>query len=572
MYFKIQNEITPSANFIETLLESYGIDNVEEYLNVSEKDLADPSTFKNIKNAANRLIQAYNNKERVGIIVDADADGYTSAAIMYLYLKETLQIECKYYMHDGKEHGIEGLIDQIYNIDLLIVPDAGTNDDEFVNLLKERKIDTLILDHHEFETPATNAIIINSQDNTYPNKYLSGAGVVWQFCRYIDSLYLIDNADKYIDLAAVGIVSDMMSLVGKENHYIVQNGLQHTHNPFISLCVSKANASTNPNLISFYIAPYINAIVRVGTPEEVELLFKAFIDDGLTYVPSTKRGSINGDEECLIEQMYRVATNAKNRQKTKQLKTAELIKTYIFNNNLDSHKVIVVNLNEIEQTENQIANENLNGVIANGLVNYYHLPIFIGYTNSLGELCGSCRCPRGFPTDNFRQLCLNSGYFNMAMGHANAFGFAMPVNNTEDFIQFCDDNFVDYAPNKKYCSINLLGNDLTSYQIGQIIGQISQYNYLWGNDVEEPKIGFSNIVFTKNNINIVGADKSTLQLKYPKLGLTFVKFRCKELVDVVNQSNQSIVLDCIGTMNLNIWGNRATPQIIVQDYEVIENC
>ena len=41
---------------------------------------------------------------------------------------------------------------------------------------------------------------------------LSGAGVTWQFCRYIDKLLNINNAEKYRDLVALGLDADMMSL------------------------------------------------------------------------------------------------------------------------------------------------------------------------------------------------------------------------------------------------------------------------------------------------------------------------------------------------------------------------
>ena len=51
-------------------------------------------------------------------------------------------------------------------------------------------------------------------------------GVVWKFCKYLDECFETDYADELIDLAACGIVADMMDMTIMENRYIVYQGLQ----------------------------------------------------------------------------------------------------------------------------------------------------------------------------------------------------------------------------------------------------------------------------------------------------------------------------------------------------------
>lgn len=87
-----------------------------------------------------------------------------------------------------------------------------SNDTEECTLLKSSGIATIVLDHHLCDIDNPNAIVINNQLSDYPNKDLSGVGVVYQFCRYIDSLLKTNYADNYLDLVALGNCADMMSM------------------------------------------------------------------------------------------------------------------------------------------------------------------------------------------------------------------------------------------------------------------------------------------------------------------------------------------------------------------------
>lgn len=112
------------------------------------------------------------------------------------------------------------------------------------------------------------AIIINSQTN-YPNENLSGAGVTWQFCRYFDSLLHMNYAENYIDLAALGNCGDMMDFHSIETKEIIREGIENIKNPFFYYMVEKNRYSIGntitPTSLSFYVVPFINAIVRSGT-------------------------------------------------------------------------------------------------------------------------------------------------------------------------------------------------------------------------------------------------------------------------------------------------------------------
>ena len=223
------------------------------------------------------------------IIVDCDCDGYTSAALLINYLYKLfptrVTIHLNWYMHDSKQHGLSDCFNSIIdkNPSLVICPDSSSNDYEYHKLLQEKNIDVLVLDHHLAPKISDYAVIINNQLSNYPNKELSGVGVTWQFCRYIDSMLNTNYADDFLDLVALGNCGDMMSLRSFETRYLITKGFkkENIKNPFIdymidknSFPLSKADyVSTNPDMgctsigAAFFIVPFVNAITRSGTIE-----------------------------------------------------------------------------------------------------------------------------------------------------------------------------------------------------------------------------------------------------------------------------------------------------------------
>ena len=121
-----------------------------------------------------------------------------------------------------------------WSINLVICPDSANNDYEQHYNLLQHGIDTLILDHHEADGGYSQfACTINNQlSDRYSTKSLCGAAIVWKFCCYIDSLMKTNYAIEYEDLAALGLIADMMDMKDIETHYIVKDGMQRIRNPF----------------------------------------------------------------------------------------------------------------------------------------------------------------------------------------------------------------------------------------------------------------------------------------------------------------------------------------------------
>ena len=186
----------------------------------------------NLKNGLMAIINTVKKDADALVIVDCDCDGYTSAALLINYLYKLFPSwvvnHLDWYMHDSKQHGLSDCIDFVLtrNPMLVICPDSSSNDYSYHKMLADKNIQVLVLDHHLADHISENAIIINNQLSDYPNKELSGVGVVWQFCRYIDSILKVNYANEFLDLVALGLDADMMSLHSFETRYLITKGFK----------------------------------------------------------------------------------------------------------------------------------------------------------------------------------------------------------------------------------------------------------------------------------------------------------------------------------------------------------
>ena len=308
MEYKVIAPRQDGTSLLEQILLNRGFKNKEDilhFLSTDESDILDPLLLDHMQDGAKMLIQHISQNHHAVIIIDSDADGYTSSAIFMNYLNRLfpawIQNNVEYYIHDGKQHGLVDFINDFEwatkGINLIICPDSASNDYEQHQILKSYGIDVLILDHHEADGGySPDAVTINNQlSKNYPTKSLCGAAIVWKFCCYIDSLMKTNYAIEYEDLAALGLISDMMDQKDFETHQIIKDGLQRIQNPFFVEMMNRQQYQFADNItpigIAFYITPYINAMTRSGTMEEKTLMFEAMLEwrsDEL--IPSTKRG------------------------------------------------------------------------------------------------------------------------------------------------------------------------------------------------------------------------------------------------------------------------------------------
>lgn len=215
MRYQLIKPINQNYSVIQQILTNRNIpiDKINNYLFTSDADVAPPEALgqDKLRQAAAALISTISKQGKTLVVVDSDCDGFTSSAILINYLHDFfpnwVETKLDYIFHEGKQHGLNDHIQSILkqHYALVITPDSGSNDSTECTSLFKQGTKTIVLDHHLCDVQNPNAIVINNQLSDYPNKDLSGAGVVWQFCRYLDKLLKTSNADNYLDLVALGL-------------------------------------------------------------------------------------------------------------------------------------------------------------------------------------------------------------------------------------------------------------------------------------------------------------------------------------------------------------------------------
>ena len=552
-------------NYAKNLIEFKGISNLEEYMNPSILSIQTPSQLDNIDRGARLFLDILDNNGRILLIVDSDNDGFTSAAIMYQYIKKLKSnTEIEYRLHEGKQHGLEDHIDYIIEnsdkYDLIILPDSSSNDYKYHEQIH---IPCLVLDHHITDEPiSNNAVIINNQlSQNYRNKDLTGAGVAWQFCRYVDSIMKTNYAKDLIDLAAWGIIGDMGSMLSFENRYIVKHGLDNIQNYFFKTLIEKQSYSmggeVTPINVAFYIVPLVNAMIRVGTMAEKERLFMAFID-GHQMVPCNKRGAKGTFEEVAIESA-RECTNAKNHQNKIKEEVVNSLEIKIHKNGLLDNKVLFVRLEEEDQFPAV-----LYGLVAMQLSAKFKKPTIVARLNNEDFIRGSARGLNQSELESFKHFLDTTGMFEYTAGHDNAFGISIPNRKLKEFHDYANEALKDINFGENVYDVNFV-RVAAEKDIRDIIFDLYKYRVIWGQDLSEPLIYIHDINLTKNDIQIIGKNADTV--KFEKFGITYIQFHAKQLIEDLAQYDE-IKMEVIGRGNVNEWMGNYTPQIFIEDYEI----
>ena len=554
---------------VEQVLANRGIvpENVEHYLNTTDEDILSPTLIMNIEEGVKVLIKHIAQGDKVLIQIDSDCDGYTSAAALINYLNRLfpgfVQTNVYYRIHTGKQHGI--LLETIPDdVKLVIAPDSSSNDYEVHQQLKSKGVDVLVIDHHEADKISENAVIINNQLCDYPTKSLSGVGMVYKFCSYMDELLNVDYADDYLDLVALGMVADMMDLRDYETRHLITRGLENIRNPYFKGMVDKQAYSLKDGItpigVAFYIAPYVNATIRMGTQEEKLMLFESMLDyRGYELIPSTKRGC-KGQQETRVEQACRNCTNIKNRQTKARDAALENIERIIKEKNLLANKILTIKLDSFA------ADRNLTGLIANQLMAKYQRPVLLLNKTADGWE-GSGRGYDKSKFDNLREFLKESQLVMYAEGHANALGVGITNNDFATFIDYSNRELAefDFTPCYKVDFI-FSGSDFR----GKDIVEIAELKSLWGQGVDEPLVAIEHINVSAGNIVLMSPDKSpTLKITLPN-GTSLIKFKSsQEEYEKLRSETGCITINVVGKCERNVWNGSVTPQIIIEDYEIV---
>ena len=555
---KTKNEITEEyikqkyklKNLIVKIIEQKNFKNEEElkvFLNPTRNDFYDPFLMPDMEKAVSRILKALKNNENITIFGDYDADGITSTTILKRFFHD-INKECNVYIPNRLNEGyglnknaIKKLSEDGTN--LIITVDCGITAIEETKYAKELGIDIVITDHHEpgEEIPDAEAVVdCKRKDNKYPFRELAGCGVAFKLTQALcKNLELNENqALKYLDIACVGTISDVVPLVD-ENRVIVKLGmllLKQTKNLGLKQIINNAHFKEfNSMSVAFGITPRINACGRLGHQDEALELF-----------------------------------TTDNQEKATEL--AKKMDEYNIQRQLEEKRIYdeAITLLQEETQTNDITNcivlghENWNpgviGIVSSRITEKFYKPsILVCFDKDIAK--GSGRSIEGF--DLHKALMKCDKYLTNYGGHSLAAGLSL---NRKDFEKF--KNMIN-----EYAEKNIKDEDLIPTINIDLKLEDSQLNI---EDVEELKLlepfGQSNEepIFMITNLKVVSI-KTLSDGKHLKLYLknqNYLDAIGFNLGERANELKIGDTIDIVGNLNINEFNNTKKVQMLLKDFKV----
>ena len=402
--------ILVNRNILET-------ENLDKFLKPTRNDFHDPFLMPDMEIAVERILKAIENKEKIIIYGDYDADGITSITVLKSFFKD-IGVDVSSYIPNRLEEGyglnkpaVKKIVDDKY--ELMITVDCGISAIEEIDYANSLGIETIVTDHHEVGEKLPNALAIvdaKRKDNMYPCRDLAGVGVVFKLIQALSiKLNLKEESYlKYLDIVCIGTISDIVPLVD-ENRVIAKLGLMlvnQTKNLGLkSLLMSSGYKKIDSTTISFGVAPRINACGRMGHAEEA---LKLFLSNNINEVQelTKKLNDYNVKRQDIEKRIYEEAV--------KQIEER----------NLNKNNTIIV------------AGENWHhgviGIVASKITEMYFKPSIL-LCNEGDESKGSGRSIPGFDLHDALMKCLD--HIEKFGGHSMAIGITIKKSELEQFSQ-----------------------------------------------------------------------------------------------------------------------------------------
>ncbi|MGN0603005.1 MAG: single-stranded-DNA-specific exonuclease RecJ [Oscillospiraceae bacterium] len=413
-----QSSLSPLCS---SVLVSRGIDNVQkacDFFNYkkdsSSPELSDPFLIKDMKAAADAILEAVDNGENICVYGDYDCDGITAATILYSYL-ECLGANVSYYINmrsDGYglcERGIRKLAED--GIELIVTVDNGISAISEIKLANELGMKVVVTDHHQpgDELPEALAVVDpHRSDCPSTFKDLCGCSVALKLIAALDGGDYSAALEQFSDFAALATIADVVPLTG-ENRYIVESGLHYlrnTENPGLQALMTKSNAKDRLSSVdvSFSLIPRINASGRFGSASDAVELFLTD-DEERAEELAGRLDSLNSERKAAEERIL-ASIEEKFRQSPEVLYNRVLV---IYGEGWH-HGVI--------------------GIVATRLVERFGKPVFL-LSDDGEEARGSARSVEGFSIYEALSAC--SEHLTKFGGHVGAGGFSLHKDNIEKF-------------------------------------------------------------------------------------------------------------------------------------------
>ncbi len=534
---------------------------INSFLNPSIKSfLPNPNDLIDMVKTTSRSVKIIREKEKIGIFGDYDVDGATSTALLGNYFTE-LNLDYEVYIPDRKKEGygpsiksFEQLINK--NVKVIFTVDCGTLSFDAIKYAKEKKVDVIVLDHHQSEIKLPSAFSVvnpNRIDDKSNLQYLCAAGVAFMFLVSLNrELRSLDwfkknnikepNLINYLDLVSLGTICDVVPLIGL-NRAIVKQGLKiikSKKNLGLKTLIDICKIETSPSTyhIGYMIGPRINAGGRVGKCSHgANLLLNKNPKDS-----------------------FKLANELDQYNKERQMLEKDLLQK-ILNETKDYSNDPVLVLSGFNWHEGVI------GIVAARLKEKFNKPvIIISMTGDIGK--ASARSVIGFDIGSVIISATQENILLKGGGHKMAGGFSIKRQNIERFKDFI---FKKYLKNTNTLSIkkpllldSIIAPSAVNIEFYNKVALLSPF----GSGNPEPKF----IIEDLKTINgKIVADRHIKSVLIGKDGSTIKSIAFNALENglgayLVKKNNKSF--NIAGKLSLNEWRGQSNVEFIIDDISV----
>ncbi|MBQ53652.1 MULTISPECIES: single-stranded-DNA-specific exonuclease RecJ [Pseudomonas] len=435
-------QILPNLGALPPLLTrlyaARGVQSVEEL----DKGLARLIPYQQLKGmdaAVELLVSALQQRERILIVGDFDADGATASTVGVLGLRLLGAAHVEYLVPNRFEFGY-GLTPEIVAValnsqpQLLMTVDNGISSVEGVAAAKATGLKVLVTDHHlpGPELPAADAIVNpNQPDCSFPSKALAGVGVMFyvllalrarlrEIGWFAQQGLAEPNLAELLDLVALGSVADVVPL-DANNRILVHQGLARIRagraRPGLRAILEVAgrhHGRITSTDLGFILGPRLNAAGRL---DDMSLGIECLLcdDEALARDMAVELDQLNQDRKAIEQGMQREAL-----AQLKDLPVADMpFGLCLFE--ADWHQGVI-------------------GILASRLKERYHRPTIAFADAGDGVLKGSARSVPGFHIRDALDAVAakHPGLISKFGGHAMAAGLSLPSINFPAFAEAFD--------------------------------------------------------------------------------------------------------------------------------------
>ena len=149
--------------------------------------------------------------------------------------------------------------------------------------------------------------------------------------------------------------------------------------------------------------------------------------------------------------------------------------------------------------------------------------------------------------------------------HDQAFGISVSDKNLSKLHEIANKELSQIDFGENIYDVNFI-RKASDKDIEAIILDVAPYEQVFGQQNPEAMIAITNLVVLPNEIKIIGKNKDTLRIE--KNGITYIKFRAKDLIEELKGFSNEMEITLVGRPNINTWLGQELPQIFIVDMEV----